>query len=65
VDLHDERPPVERRPHVLSSLGVDTANFAFSAVAVNADVSAGVAAGEGSDTLASVENLTGSTTTTC
>ncbi|MFN0191731.1 MAG: calcium-binding protein, partial [Aestuariivirga sp.] len=42
-------------------LGVDTAAFNTEAVAVLADILLGIASGQGSDTLAAIENLVGST----
>ncbi len=41
-------------------LGFDTVSFAGSAAAVDADLSSGTAAGEGTDRLAGIEGLTGS-----
>jgi Ca2+-binding RTX toxin-like protein len=40
--------------------GVDTATFASAAARVNVNLAAGAATGEGADTLAELENLTGS-----
>jgi Ca2+-binding RTX toxin-like protein len=41
-------------------LGIDTASFASEAFAVVADLATGIATGQGSDTLAGIEYLTGS-----
>ena len=45
---------------ICAGADVDTVTFASSATGVTADLTAGTATGEGSDTLVEVENLTGS-----
>jgi len=45
---------------ITGGTGVDTVSYAESATAVTVDLGAGTASGEGTDTLAGIENVTGS-----